>query len=172
MTCVLRIDTSLHASIQLACSCWKRDHGILAGYRSCLRDLKVCHRRLSNAGERLAPKHRGKLVLLARLLIPAQICFGPVLNVIAAGLVFGSNDPQHGAVGTHLLHAGIWVSARQEEPCLTYRPPLVLKFWLRRWQAYCDGWAPGDTCGVSVCLLASRSKPAPASDSSVLAGMP
>lgn len=135
----------------------------------------LCRRRLSSAGERLAPKHRGKLVLLARLLIPAQICFGPVFNVIAAGLVFGSNNPQHGAVGTRLLHAGIWVSARQKEPCLTYRPPLVLKFGLWQCQAYCIGWAPGNTRGVSVCLLADtalHSKPAPASDFSVLAGRP
>ncbi len=70
-----------------------------------------CPCRLINAGDQLAPKHRGKLVLLARLLIPAQICFGPVMGVIASGLIYGSDDAHLWAVGTHLLNASIWVGA-------------------------------------------------------------
>ena len=50
-------------------------------------------------------------MLLARLLIPAQICFGPIMGVIASGLIYGSDDAHLWGVGTHLLNASIWVSA-------------------------------------------------------------
>ena len=72
---------------------------------------KLAHvlRRLSSAGCELAPRNKRSLILLARLLIPAQLCFGPILGVIASGLVYGSDEPRLWAAGDRLLHASIWV---------------------------------------------------------------
>lgn len=66
-------------------------------------------RRLSSAGCELAPRNKRSLILLARLLIPAQLCFGPIMGVIASGLVYGSDEPRLWTAGDRLLHASIWV---------------------------------------------------------------
>ena len=67
--------------------------------------------RLCTADDKVAPRGRRRWVLLTRLLIPAQVCFGPVLGVIASGLLFGSDDALLWRVGDRLLHASIWVRA-------------------------------------------------------------
>ena len=73
--------------------------------------LKLLHvlRRLSSAGCELAPRNKRSLILLARLLIPAQLCFGPIMSAIASGLVYGNDEPRLWAAGDCLLHASIWV---------------------------------------------------------------
>ncbi|KAK9845738.1 hypothetical protein WJX81_001040 [Elliptochloris bilobata] len=63
---------------------------------------------LSSAGCKLAPSNKKALVLLAQLLILAQLCFGPIAGVIASGLVYGGDDPRLWAAGDRLLHASIY----------------------------------------------------------------
>jgi len=64
--------------------------------------------RLCTADDKVAPRGRRRWVLLTRLLIPAQVCFGPVLGVIASGLLFGSDDALLWRVGDQHLGACGW----------------------------------------------------------------
>lgn len=74
--------------------------------------------RLSSAGCELAPRNKRSLILLARLLIPAQLCFGPIMGVIASGLVYGNDEPRLWAAGNRLLHASLWVRCACKHLCV------------------------------------------------------